>query len=100
MKRVWPIIAVSNVPASAKWYMTLLGAQQNHAGGTTFDQIVDEDGTVTIAGADEQSVKKALGRVEAMTASVQVGRIYEGTVTASFGFGLEAVVVLDADRVR
>jgi polyribonucleotide nucleotidyltransferase len=53
--------------------------------GVTID--VDEDGTVTIAGADEASVKKALGRVEAMTASVQVGRIYEGTVTSVKDFG-------------
>jgi polyribonucleotide nucleotidyltransferase len=48
---------------------------------------VEEDGTVTIAGADERSVKQALGRVEAMTASVQVGRIYEGTVTSVKDFG-------------
>ena len=48
MKRVWPIIAVADVPTSAKWYMTLLGAQQTHLGGTTFDQIVDEDGTVLL----------------------------------------------------
>ena len=48
MKRVWPIIAVADVPASAKWYMTLLRARQTHPGGTTFDQIVDEDGTVLL----------------------------------------------------
>ncbi len=59
------------------------GIQEDH--GVTID--VDEDGTVTIAGADEQSVKGALGRVEAMTASVQVGRIYEGTVTSVKDFG-------------
>ncbi len=53
--------------------------------GVTID--VEEDGTVTIAGADEASVKRALGRVEAMTASVQVGRIYEGTVTSVKDFG-------------
>jgi polyribonucleotide nucleotidyltransferase len=59
------------------------GLQEDH--GVTID--VEEDGTVTIAGADEQSVKGALGRVEAMTASVQVGRIYEGTVTSVKDFG-------------
>jgi polyribonucleotide nucleotidyltransferase len=59
------------------------GIQEDN--GVTID--VDEDGTVTIAGADEQSVKRALGRVEAMTASVQVGRIYEGTVTSVKDFG-------------
>ena len=59
------------------------GLQEDH--GVTID--VEEDGTVTIAGEDEASVKKALDRVEAMTASVQVGRIYEGTVTSVKDFG-------------
>jgi polyribonucleotide nucleotidyltransferase len=62
---------------------TIRGIQEDEA--VTID--VDEDGTVTIAGADEASVKRALGRVEAMTASVQVGRIYEGTVTSVKDFG-------------
>ena len=42
------MIAVADVPASAAWYMELLGAEQTHAGGTTFDQIVDDDGTVLL----------------------------------------------------
>lgn len=46
--RPWPIIAVSDVPASARWYMALLGAGQTHPGGAVFDQIVDEDGTVLL----------------------------------------------------
>lgn len=62
---------------------TIRGIQEDE--GVTID--VEEDGTVTIAGADEVSVKRALGRVEAMTASVQVGRIYEGTVTSIKDFG-------------
>jgi polyribonucleotide nucleotidyltransferase len=62
---------------------TIRGIQEDE--GVQID--VDEDGTVTIAGADEPSVKRALGRVEAMTASVQVGRIYEGTVTSVKDFG-------------
>ncbi|MEX2306362.1 MAG: polyribonucleotide nucleotidyltransferase [Pirellulales bacterium] len=62
---------------------TIRGIQEDE--GVTID--VEEDGTVTIAGADEQSVKRALGRIEAMTASVQVGRIYEGTVTSVKDFG-------------
>ena len=48
MKRVWPIIAVADVSASAKWYMHLLGGTQTHPGGAVFDQIVDEDGTVLL----------------------------------------------------
>jgi len=59
------------------------GLQEDHA--VTID--VEEDGTVTIAGSDEESVKGALARIEAMTASVQVGRIYEGTVTSVKDFG-------------
>jgi polyribonucleotide nucleotidyltransferase len=62
---------------------TIRGIQEDE--GVQID--VDEDGTVTIAGADESSVKHALARVEAMTASVQVGRIYEGTVTSVKDFG-------------
>lgn len=48
MKRVWPIIAVADVQASADWYRVLLGAKQTHPGGTTFDQVVDEDGAVLL----------------------------------------------------
>jgi polyribonucleotide nucleotidyltransferase len=48
---------------------------------------VEEDGTVTVAGEDEDSVRRALGKIEAMTASVQVGRIYDGTVTSVKDFG-------------
>ena len=48
MKRIWPIIAVADVPASARWYMNLLDAHQTHSGSTTFDQIVDKDGTVLL----------------------------------------------------
>ena len=48
MKRVWPIIAVSDVPKSATWYMQLLEAQQTHPGATVFDQIVDTDDTVLL----------------------------------------------------
>jgi len=32
MKRTWPIIAVSDVQVSSKWYQTLLNAANNHPG--------------------------------------------------------------------
>ena len=48
---------------------------------------VEEDGTITIAGPDEASVTAGLGRVEAMTASVQVGRVYQGKVSSIKDFG-------------
>lgn len=53
--------------------------------GVTID--VEEDGTVTIAGPDEASVTAGLDRVDAVTASVQVGRIYKGKVTSVKDFG-------------
>jgi polyribonucleotide nucleotidyltransferase len=59
------------------------GIQEQH--GVTID--VEEDGTVTVAGENEASVQAALERVEAVTASVQVGRIYRGTVTSVKDFG-------------
>jgi polyribonucleotide nucleotidyltransferase len=42
---------------------------------------------VTIAGANEAAAKAGLARVEALTASVQVGRIYDGVVTSVKDFG-------------
>ena len=48
MKRVWPIIAVSDVQGSAAWYLQLLKARQTHPGSKVFDQIIDTDGTVLL----------------------------------------------------
>ena len=48
MKRTWPILAVADVPRSAAWYVALLGAAQTHPGATTFDQVIDADGTVLL----------------------------------------------------
>jgi len=48
MKRTWPIIGVANVQVSSEWYRTLLNAANNHPGDSTFDQVLDEDGTVLL----------------------------------------------------
>ena len=48
---------------------------------------VEDDGTVTIASNDAEAAQAALDRVEALTASVQVGRIYDGRVTSVKDFG-------------
>jgi catechol 2,3-dioxygenase-like lactoylglutathione lyase family enzyme len=48
MQRVWPIIAVVDVPRSAQWYVRLLGASQTHPGGSDFDQITSNDGEVLL----------------------------------------------------
>lgn len=48
---------------------------------------VTDDGVVTIASANHEWAKAALAQVEAVTATVQVGRIYEGRVTSVKDFG-------------
>jgi len=48
---------------------------------------IDEDGTVTVAAANEEALKAAMARVEMVTATVQVGRIYDGTVSSIKDFG-------------
>ncbi|HMO14978.1 MAG TPA: polyribonucleotide nucleotidyltransferase [Pirellulaceae bacterium] len=48
---------------------------------------VQEDGTVTIAGNDSERVKQALSSVESLTASVQIGKIYDGIVRSIKDFG-------------
>jgi len=48
LKRVWPIIAVADVAESSTWYMSLLGARQNHPGAEVFNQVLDEDGTTLL----------------------------------------------------
>jgi polyribonucleotide nucleotidyltransferase len=48
---------------------------------------VDDDGTVTIAATNREWADEARRQVEAVTATVQVGRIYEGRVTSLKDFG-------------
>jgi polyribonucleotide nucleotidyltransferase len=48
---------------------------------------VDDDGTVTIASSNADWAQAALAQVEALTATVQIGKIYEGRVTSIKDFG-------------
>ena len=48
---------------------------------------VEDDGTVTIASHNAESAEAALRKVEALTESVKVGKIYEGRVTSVKDFG-------------
>jgi polyribonucleotide nucleotidyltransferase len=48
---------------------------------------VDDDGTVLVASDDAAGAKAAMEAVESLTASVQIGRIYEGRVTSIKDFG-------------
>ena len=48
---------------------------------------VQEDGRVTVAGTNSALAEAALKKVEACTATVQVGKIYDGTVSSVKDFG-------------
>jgi polyribonucleotide nucleotidyltransferase len=48
---------------------------------------VEDDGTVTIASSNAELAKAAFAQVEAITATVQVGKIYDGRVTSIKDFG-------------
>ncbi len=65
-------------------------------GGKTVRQIqeatdtlieIQDDGTVTIAGGSEEATQEALRQVQGLTATVEVGKIYEGRVTSIKDFG-------------
>ena len=53
--------------------------------GTTIE--LEDDGTVKIAAVSGDAAQEAIRRIEALTAEVEVGRIYEGKVTRLAEFG-------------
>ena len=53
--------------------------------GTTID--IEDDGTVTIASVSAEGGELAQKRIEDITAEVEVGKIYEGTVLQLLDFG-------------
>jgi catechol 2,3-dioxygenase-like lactoylglutathione lyase family enzyme len=48
MRRIWTIIGVGDVPASFKWYQSLLGLPEASPAHDDFGQVVDSDGTVLL----------------------------------------------------
>ena len=48
---------------------------------------VDDDGTVLVASSNKESADEAMRQVEACTATVQIGKIYDGTVSSIKEFG-------------
>ncbi len=48
MKRIWTIIGVRDVPASFRWYQSLLGLVETAPAHDYFGQILDADGTVLL----------------------------------------------------
>ena len=53
--------------------------------GTTID--IQEDGAITIAATTGDAARAAMKRIEELTAEVEVGKIYEGTVLRLLEFG-------------
>jgi polyribonucleotide nucleotidyltransferase len=53
--------------------------------GTQID--IEDDGTVTIASVDQDRGREAERRILELTADVEVGRVYEGTVLRLLDFG-------------
>ncbi|MBK1679217.1 polyribonucleotide nucleotidyltransferase [Rhodocyclus tenuis] len=53
--------------------------------GTTID--IQDDGTITIASVSGEAADAAKKRIEAITADVEVGKVYEGTVLKLLDFG-------------
>ena len=53
--------------------------------GTQID--IAEDGTITIASTDAGKAEEAKKRIEAITAEVEIGKVYEGPVTKILDFG-------------
>jgi catechol 2,3-dioxygenase-like lactoylglutathione lyase family enzyme len=49
MKRLWTIIAVSDVAASFKWYQRLFGQPPSRPAHDDFGQLVDADGAVLLS---------------------------------------------------
>jgi polyribonucleotide nucleotidyltransferase len=62
---------------------TIRGIQEST--GATIE--VEDDGTVTVASHDAAAAQAAMRRVEALTESVKVGKIYDGRVTSIKDFG-------------
>jgi polyribonucleotide nucleotidyltransferase len=62
---------------------TIRGIQE--ATGASIE--VEDDGTVTVASHDAEGAMAAMAQVEALTASIQIGRVYEGRVTSVKDFG-------------
>ena len=53
--------------------------------GTTID--IADDGTITIASANKDAADDARRQIEQITADVEVGKVYEGTVQKIMNFG-------------
>ncbi|NEZ03255.1 polyribonucleotide nucleotidyltransferase [Wenzhouxiangella sp. XN201] len=63
--------------------------------GTTID--IQDDGTVTIASVNQAAADEARRMIEQITADVEVGTVYEGTVTKIMNFGAFVTILPGKD---
>lgn len=63
--------------------------------GATID--IDDNGTIRIFGTDKASTRAAITQIEAITAEVEVGTVYEGTVARIVDFGAFVTILPGAD---
>ena len=63
--------------------------------GATID--IHEDGTVYVAATNGESAEKALARIEGLTESVEIGKIYTGKVVRITDFGAFVEIVPGTD---
>lgn len=63
--------------------------------GATID--IDDNGTIRIFGIDKASTRAAITQIEAITAEVEVGTVYEGTVARIVDFGAFVTILPGTD---
>ncbi|MDE4519357.1 polyribonucleotide nucleotidyltransferase [Moraxella catarrhalis] len=63
--------------------------------GATID--IDDNGTIRIFGTDKASTRAAITQIEAITAEVEVGTVYEGTVARIVDFGAFVTILPGTD---
>ena len=75
-------------------------------GGATIRQLTEEtgavidiedNGTIRIFGENKAATKEAIRRIESLTAEVEVGKVYEGTVARVVDFGAFVTVLPNTD---
>ena len=75
-------------------------------GGATIRQLtedtgavidIDDNGTIRIFGENKAATKEAIRQIEALTAEVEVGKVYEGTVARIVDFGAFVTVLPNTD---
>ena len=81
--------ARSSIPSNslASVYALAMDAAERDALGIDIDIDISDDGVVTIASTNSEGMAEAKKRIEQITAEIEVGQVYEGTVLKLLDFG-------------